>query len=142
MAQMESAKNNINIVILDACRNNPFARSFRSADKGLASIDAPAGTLIAYSTAPGSIASDGMGRNGLYTQELLKAIRADNLSIEDVFKRVRIAVRGATESKQTPWESSSLTVNFYFAANQANSVKIPAPTNSDNQPISSTTQKI
>lgn len=116
LAQMESANNNINIVILDACRNNPFARSFRSADKGLASIDAPSGTLLAYSTAPGSVASDGTGRNGLYTQELLKAIRTDGLSIEDVFKRVRVSVRGSTENRQTPWESSSLTGNFFFTA--------------------------
>ncbi len=121
LAQMESAKNKLNIVILDACRNNPFARSFRSADKGLASIDAPAGTLLAYSTAPGSVASDGTGRNGLYTQELLKAIRTDNLSIEDVFKRVRVSVRNTTANKQTPWESSSLTGNFYFAG-KANTI--------------------
>jgi uncharacterized caspase-like protein len=96
LAQMESANNNVNIVILDACRNNPFARSFRSVEKGLASIDAPSGTLLAYATAPGSVASDGSGRNGLYTQELLKAMRTNNLSIEDVFKRVRVSVRAAT----------------------------------------------
>ncbi|MEP7213471.1 MAG: caspase family protein [Acidobacteriota bacterium] len=118
IAQMESAKNQMNIVILDACRNNPFARSFRSADKGLASIDAPAGTLLAYSTAPGSVASDGVGRNGLYTQELLKAIRMTGLSIEDVFKRVRITVRSATTDKQTPWESSSLTGKFFFSGGE------------------------
>ena len=102
LAQMESAKNRMNIVILDACRNNPFARSFRSAEKGLASIDAPSGTLLAYSTAPGSVASDGTGRNGLYTQELLKTIRTSGLSIEEVFKQVRISVRGVTGEKQTP----------------------------------------
>lgn len=118
MAQMEAAKNKMNIVILDACRNNPFARSFRSSEKGLASIDAPSGTLLAYSTAPGSVASDGAGRNGLYTQELLKAIKTGGLSIEDVFKRVRVSVRGATADKQTPWESSSLTGNFYFSGNR------------------------
>ncbi|MBC7795504.1 MAG: caspase family protein [Pyrinomonadaceae bacterium] len=115
LAQMEAANNIMNIVILDACRNNPFARSFRSAERGLASIDAPSGTLLAYSTAPGSVASDGAGKNGLYTQELLKAIRTKDLSIEDVFKRVRVSVRGATNDKQTPWENSSLTGNFYFA---------------------------
>lgn len=114
LAQMESAKNGMNIVILDACRNNPFARSFRSAQKGLASIDAPSGTLLAYSTAPGSVAGDGAGRNGIYTQELLKQIRTPGLSLEDVFKQVRISVRSATAEKQTPWESSSLTGDFYF----------------------------
>jgi len=112
---MEAAQNELNIVILDACRNNPFARSFRSADKGLAQMDAPSGTIIAYATAPGSVASDGTARNGLYTQELLKNIRTPALSIEEVFKQVRISVRSATGGKQTPWESSSLTGNFYFA---------------------------
>ncbi len=118
LAQMESAKNNLNIVILDACRNNPFARSYRSADKGLASIDAPSGTLIAYSTAPGSVASDGTGRNGIYTQQLLKQLPTMNLTIEDIFKRVRAGVQRETGGKQTPWESSSLVNDFYFASNQ------------------------
>jgi hypothetical protein len=126
IAQMEAAKNPLNIVILDACRNNPFARSFRSADKGLASIDAPAGTLLAYSTAPGSVASDGAGRNGLYTQELLKAMRTSGLSIEDVFKQVRISVRSATGDKQTPWESSSLTGKFFFTGPGDATVVTPA----------------
>lgn len=114
LAQMESAKNRLNIVILDACRNNPFARSFRSTRSGLASIDAPSGTVIAYSTAPGSVASDGHGRNGIYTQELLKQIRMPSLNIEQVFKQVRVAVRNITQSKQTPWESSSLIGDFRF----------------------------
>ena len=73
--KMESASNRLNIVILDACRNNPFARSFRSAAGGLAQMDAPVGTLIAFSTAPGSVASDGRGENGLYTQHLLPGKR-------------------------------------------------------------------
>lgn len=114
LAQMEAARNSANILILDACRNNPFARSFRSADKGLAQMTAPSGTIIAYATAPGSVAADGSGRNGLYTQELLKNMRTGGLSIEEVFKRVRISVRGATDGKQTPWEASSLTGDFYF----------------------------
>ena len=114
LAQMESARNSMNIVILDACRNNPFARGFRSASRGLAQMDAPSGTLIAYSTAPGSVASDGSASNGLYTQELLKFVQAPNVSIEEVFKRVRISVRELTQGKQTPWESSSLTGDFYF----------------------------
>ena len=67
LAQMEDAENSMNIIILDACRNNPFARSFRSSQKGLAKMDAPVGSILAYSTAPGSVAADGSGRNGLYT---------------------------------------------------------------------------
>jgi TonB family protein len=116
LAQMESSRTSVNIVILDACRNNPFARSFRSSSDGLAQMDAPSGTLIAYATAPGSVARDNArGRNGLYTQELLKVMATPNLSIEEVFKRVRISVRSLTQNRQTPWESSSLTGNFTFA---------------------------
>lgn len=114
LAQMEAARNPLNIVILDACRNNPFSRSFRSSTRGLASIDAPAGTLIAYATAPGSVASDGNAGNGLYTQELLANMRQPELKIEEVFKRVRIGVQQKTAGKQVPWESSSLTGDFYF----------------------------
>jgi uncharacterized caspase-like protein len=114
LGMMDEAGNGLNVVILDACRNNPFSRSFRSASNGLAQMDAPSGTLIAYATAPGSVASDGNARNGLYTQELLKNILMPGLSIEEVFKRVRISVRQSTANKQTPWESSSLTGDFYF----------------------------
>ncbi|HET8669574.1 MAG TPA: caspase domain-containing protein [Candidatus Saccharimonadales bacterium] len=114
LAQMYDARNRMNIVILDACRNNPFAQSFRSQTRGLASINAPSGTLIAYATAPGSVASDGEGGNGLYTQELLANIMAPGLKIEEVFKRVRIRVRERSGGKQVPWESSSLEGDFYF----------------------------
>ncbi|MGI9066627.1 MAG: caspase family protein [Pyrinomonadaceae bacterium] len=114
LGMMDEAGNGLNVVILDACRNNPFSRSFRSASNGLAQMDAPSGTLIAYATAPGSVASDGNARNGLYTQELLKNMLMPDLSIEEVFKRVRISVRNSTAGKQTPWEASSLTGDFYF----------------------------
>jgi hypothetical protein len=114
LAQMANAGSRTNIVILDACRNDPFARSFRSTNRGLALINAPSGTLVAYATAPGSVASDGTGRNGLYTQELLKNLGISGLDVEEVFKRVRVAVRERTQGKQTPWESSSLVGNFYF----------------------------
>jgi hypothetical protein len=113
---MDAARNRLNIVILDACRNNPFARSFRSTQKGLATTDAPGGTLIAYATAPGSVASDGTGRNGLYTQELLKYMKQPNLNILQVFMKVRAAVRSQTQGKQVPWESSSLERDFYFSS--------------------------
>jgi hypothetical protein len=114
LAQMEAAHNRMNIVILDACRNNPFARSWRSVSQGLAFINAPAGTLIAYATAPGSVASDGTGENGLYTQELLKQIKKPELKIEDVFKNVRVNVLEYSGEQQTPWESSCLVGDFYF----------------------------
>jgi Caspase domain len=135
LAQMDSAGNRLNIVILDACRNNPFARSFRATSRGLAQMDAPSGTLIAYATAPGSVASDGNGRNGLYTQELLKYIRMPNLGIEEVFKRVRISVRTLTQLKQTPWESSSLTGDFYFTGPSAAKGNPPPNTEAAKKPV-------
>ena len=113
---MDEAANGLNIVILDACRNNPFARSFRSAGSGLAQVDAPTGTLIAYATSPGRVASDGQGRNGLYTSELLNQMRVTGIGVEEMFKRVRAGVQRQTSGQQVPWESSSLVGDFYFAA--------------------------
>ena len=113
--QMRYARNRLNIVILDACRNNPFTRSMRSVDHGLATMDAPAGILIAYSTAPGAVAADGSGRNSPYTEALSLAMRDLHEPVEQVFKRVRVGVMSATSGKQVPWESSSLTGDFYFA---------------------------
>ncbi len=114
LSEMDFAHARMNIVIIDACRDNPFARSFRSMSQGLASMDAPTGTLIAYATAPGSVANDGPGENGVYTGELIKAMVQPGLKIEDVFKQVRSAVREATGGRQVPWESSSLEGDFYF----------------------------
>lgn len=113
---MDEAQNGLNIVILDACRNNPFARSFRSAASGLAQVDAPTGTLIAYATSPGRVASDGQGRNGLYTSELLSQMRVTGIGVEEMFKRVRAAVQKQTGGQQVPWESSSLVGSFYFVS--------------------------
>ncbi|MCL5406383.1 MAG: SUMF1/EgtB/PvdO family nonheme iron enzyme [Deltaproteobacteria bacterium] len=114
LSQMAWARNRMNIVIMDACRDNPFAQSFRSLSLGLASVVAPAGTLIAYSTAPGSVANDGTGKDSIYTGALIRAMVQPGLQIEDVFKRVRLAVSEATGGKQVPWESSSLIGDFYF----------------------------
>lgn len=114
---MKAAKNGFNIVILDACRNNPFFGDQRSLSGGLAGIDnPPTGTYIAYATAPGKVALDGKERNGLYTAELLKQMRIPNLKLEDVFKGVRAEVRKKSNDKQVPWESSSLEGNFIFTA--------------------------
>jgi Caspase domain len=111
---MDTARNPLNLVILDACRNNPFATKFQLAATGLAQIDAPAGTLIAFSTAPGSVASDGSGRNGLYTQHLLREMVKPGAAVEEVFKGVRAAVRKDSGGKQVPWESTSLESGFMF----------------------------
>ncbi len=113
--ELDYARNDLNIVILDACRNNPFARSFRSGgNSGLATTIAPQGTFIAYATAPGSVASDGTGQNGLYTEELIKALRTPGLRIEDVFKQVRVNVYSKSSQQQVPWENSSIFGDFYF----------------------------
>jgi Skp family chaperone for outer membrane proteins len=104
----------LSMVILDACRNNPFERKLRSKGGGLAQIDAPKGTLIAYATSPGKVAPDGTGRNSIYTAELLKAINEQGLNVEGVFKRVRANVTLSTGDAQTPWEASSLVGDFYF----------------------------
>ena len=127
LGSMEDAQNRINIVILDACRNNPFARSFRSAARGLAQMDAAKGTVVAFSTAPGSVAADGDGRNGIYTKHLLASLRDPESRIEDVFQRVRAAVVEETGSKQVPWESSSLVGRFYFAPGAESVAKPSAP---------------
>jgi uncharacterized caspase-like protein len=113
--KMDSARTAVNLVVLDACRNNPFARSFKSAQTGLAQMDAPTGTLIAFATAPGSVAQDGEGSNGLYTGALLKHIAAPGLAVEQMFKRVRVDVVNASKNQQVPWESSSLNRDFAFA---------------------------
>jgi len=118
LRKMATANNGLNIVILDACRNNPFARSWSRGEEegGLAQISAPTGTFIAYATSPDRTASDGNGRNGLYTMELLKVLRQPNLKIEEAFKQVTIAVDRASSGKQVPWTSSSLRGDFYFNA--------------------------
>lgn len=124
--EMREARNRLNIVILDACRNNPFARGLRSIRGGLAGVSAPRGVLIAYATEPGNTASDGGRRNGLYTQELLAAMRAPGLKIEDVFKTVRMRVLEKSNGAQTPWEHSSLVGDFYFVSAPA-STQTPEP---------------
>ena len=112
--KMDTAKNRINMVVLDACRDNPFARSTRSTGGGLSQVDAPIGSLIAFATAPGSVASDGKNANGLYTQHLLANIERPGTPIEEVFKRVRLGVRLDSNGTQVPWESTSLEGDFYF----------------------------
>ena len=116
LAKMEDAGTRTNIVILDACRDNPFERSWRRGARGagLAFMNAPSGSLIAYATSPGKTASDGTGSNGLYTSSLLEHIFTPNIKIEEVFKRVRSSVMRKTGKEQTPWESTSLTGDFYF----------------------------
>ena len=107
------AANPMNVVILDACRENPFA-GVKLDQRGLSQLDAPPATLLAYATAPGNLASDGDGANGLYTEQLLKEMKVPDAKIEDVFKRVRLTVRRRSNGAQIPWESTSLEEDFWF----------------------------
>jgi hypothetical protein len=108
------AANPMNLIVLDACRENPFGRDFRVEQRGLSQLDAPAGTFLAYATSPGNVASDGAGANGLYTEHLLREMRVPEAKVEDVFKRVRLAVRRGSNGAQVPWESTSLEDDFWF----------------------------
>lgn len=116
LRQMASARNRINIVILDACRNNPFEEIASLNDNGLAEMKAPTGTYLAYATAPGAVALDGLGGNSPFTQALVVEMTNENLPIEQVFKNVRVKVIDQTGGAQTPWDTSSLTNNFVFRA--------------------------
>ncbi len=110
----KAAGNRMNILVLDACRDNPFAGT--ASGKGLAQVDAPPGTILAYATAPGNVADDGDDKsgNGLYTQFLLQELKKPTAKIEDVFKRVRFQVRQKSQGRQIPWESTSLEDDFFF----------------------------
>jgi Caspase domain len=123
MTNLYDAGNLMNIVILDACRDNPFDYGIEVVSKdadskkreGLAAMDAPVGTFIAFATSPNNTANDGDGLNGLYTQELIKAIQIPDLTIEQVFKKVRTQVKEISDGEQIPWENSSLEYEFYFS---------------------------
>jgi carboxyl-terminal processing protease len=120
MKQMAFAESAVNIVILDACRNNPLSRGFRTVTRGLADPTVrPMGSFVAYSTAPGDVAEDGKGTNSPYTTALAQAITRPGASINDVFQEVRGKVLAATGKKQVPWDSSSLTAPFYFVPGSA-----------------------
>ncbi|MGZ5039561.1 MAG: caspase family protein [Usitatibacter sp.] len=114
--RMDRARTRFNFIILDACRDNPFASSFKLTSAGLAQMSSPSGTLIAYATSPGSVAADGFGRNGIYTKHILQNIKVPDLPAEIMFKRVREGVERETRKLQTPWDSSSLKGDFAFNA--------------------------
>jgi uncharacterized caspase-like protein len=135
MNALAAAPSKIRIVMLDACRNNPFESIAKSGGKGLAIVDAPSGTIVAYSTAPGAEAADGVGSNSPYTAAFLKVVKQPELQIEQLFKRVRLLVNDATDGKQIPWESSSLTSDFWFFPVKASvTKKIDLPPATADQP--------
>ena len=119
LAEMENANNGLNIVLLDACRDNPFGKSFRSASRGLAVVsNAPTGTFISFSTSPGQVARDGDGHNSPYTKALLQYMQEPGTPITDVFMNVRQKLR--KETGQVPWELSSLEGKFFFIPGESN----------------------
>lgn len=125
LSQMRDAGNATSIIILDACRNNPFAGKTRSGTRGLARVSASGGAIVAFSAAPGQVASDGDGDNSPYTTALTKAMQTDGLTIEQVFKRVLVDVENATAGEQVPWVESSLRDDFYFSARTSKATASP-----------------
>lgn len=144
MSTLETIPSRMRIVILDACRNNPFP-DVNDAGRGLAIVDAPNGSIVGYSTAPGAEALDGSNGHSPYTQAFLNVARQPNVPIEQLFKRVRLEVNQTTSGAQIPWESSSLTSDFTFfgdtavAANRA-PVNAPVVQMASNLPSRSTRQ--
>src|SRR3984957_4544527 len=117
---LTSVPSKMRILLLDACRNNPFPEINKTAGHGLAIVDAKTGapgTFMSFSTSPGAEAEDGSGTDSPYTTALLSVAKQPGLPIEDAFKRVRVAVNKTTEGRQTPWDSSSLTDEFSFFPN-------------------------
>jgi uncharacterized protein (TIGR02145 family) len=114
MRAIEQAGNGLNIFVLDACRNNPFRSFSRSSERGLSMVETPKGSYIVYATKPGSVASDGTGRNGLFTSKLLQYINTEGLNIEQVFKRTAHDVAIASADAQRPWIASDYTGDFFF----------------------------
>ena len=133
LRQMEGAGTRLNIVILDACRNNPFgSRGLRSTASGLAHIQAPEGTLISYATQPGNVAQDGQGGNSPYSKALSEVIRRPGLGIFDAFNQVGLAVKRQTGGSQQPWVSSSpIDGSFFFSPATGAYPAAPSPTAPD-----------
>jgi hypothetical protein len=128
LARMDESGMEVKILILDACRNNPFGRGWRRGlDRGLVSMQTQEGTLIAYATSPGKTAVDGAGRNSPFTAGLLREIPQSQRPIELMFKAVRARVQDETLMQQTPWEASSLRVDFYFVPGTSPAVLTAPP---------------
>lgn len=112
--KMDEAKSHLNLVFLDACRNNPFPRSVRAVSRGLTGMNAPSGTLLAFATNPDNVAADGNGRNGTYTKHLLHYITQPGLEVGMMLRKIRTAVKEETGGQQVPWENGSMEGEFYF----------------------------
>lgn len=131
--KFEEKKNGMNILILDACRNNPFSRRGVRGTSGLAAVDGPPGTLVAFAAAPGKVAIERAGGNGIYTRNILENISQPGLQVEEVFKRVRTGVLSETSHQQVPWENTSLIKDFYFKGARAGTGYKPAIPDSETE---------
>jgi len=127
LSQMQYAGNRVNLIFLDACRNNPLSRGFRSTQRGLARVDAPRGSFVGYSTAPGDVSVDGDGSNSPYALALAEEMLRPGEAIEAVHRAVRLKVLAATNELQTPWDSSSLTASVILLAAPTASTTAAAP---------------
>lgn len=144
LGKLETAKNKLNIIILDACRDNPFASKWRNyrntrSDGGLAKMDTPSGTVLIYATQPGNVASDGAGRNGLFTESLLGHISTPNVELDQLFKKVGRDVTEKSKNTQNPWKESNFLDNFYFVKDETKTPEqnlIDKPILSQNNPVS------
>jgi hypothetical protein len=141
LTKMESADNAVNLLILDACRNNPFSRSWRNFrdigdSNGLAKISPPTGTLVLYATEPGNVASDGTGRNGLFTSALLNNIKKPKLEYDRLVKQISTEVWEKSNKKQLPWKEGNSLVDFYFVQGDktAANVEIEKPPTNLSEP--------
>ena len=126
LAGMENAGNGLNMVILDACRDNPYTRSFRSARRGLNRMNAPKGSIILYAAQPGKVAQDGSGRNGVFTKHFLATIDKPGLTVERVFKETARGVNEETGGQQVPWVEGVVLGDFYFSGTVKPEIKLPA----------------
>ncbi len=124
LEEIRLAGNRVNFVILDACRDNPFEQRTRGGSRGLAPVQAASGTLIAYATKPGAVASDGDGKNGTYTAAFLKALDEPGLNEDQLFKRVAALVESKTRGEQTPWREGSLKGDFVFNINAPSTITV------------------
>ncbi len=138
LRQMDGAGTKLNLVILDACRNNPFGgRGLRSADGGLAQIRAPEGTLLSYATQPGNVALDGDDGHSPYTRALVETMQKPGLDVFQTFNQVGLTVKRATGSSQQPWVSTSpIDGSFYFSSGPTAQVATAEPTNTVLPPVS------
>ena len=108
LGKLAKVKDRTFVIILDACRDNPFGSDYHPDHAGLSQFDAPAGSLLAYATSPGNVAADGSGKNGLYTENLVRELSVPGVRLDDALKRVRLNVRLASNGAQIPWETTSL----------------------------------